>query len=81
MRVKAKEKGYYGTLRKPDDVFVLTEVTDEDGEVVSTIEDQFSARWMVEVDADGNEVGADKPKAKAKAKKKAPQMKTATNAN
>ena len=77
MRVKAKAKGSYGGLRAVGEIFVLEEKKTADGDTIST-EDQFSAKWMVKVDADGNEISEDTKKAPAKkTRKKAPAKKPA----
>lgn len=55
MRVQAIAKGNYNGLRKVGEIFALVDRENEDGEVLKA-EDQFSKKWMVELDSDGNPV-------------------------
>lgn len=56
MRVKAKPapdgkpSGFYGeSLRYPGDVFTLADISRNE-EVKSAVKDQFSEKWMVDID-------------------------------
>ncbi len=68
MLVRAKAKGFYGSLRKIGDMFALVPTEDADGNTVSP-KKQFSAAWMTPVDAEGNDVGSKKATKKATKKK------------
>lgn len=69
MRVQAIAKGNYDGLRKVGEIFALRDRENEDGEVLKA-EDQFSKKWMVELDKDGNPVKGT-PTAKAAMAKQA----------
>lgn len=55
MRVQAIAEGYYNGLQKVGAIFLLEDKENADGEIVKA-DTQFSKRWMVEIDANGNPV-------------------------
>lgn len=60
MKVRVKETlvenfyGFHGIKRRyPGDEFTLTAIKDKEGKVISSVEAQFSSKWMEKVNKPG----------------------------